>query len=121
MIVNVAWLVLATLMGLLVVSGSVRLWLVYLFAALWGTVSAVETPVRQAFASELVDRPLLPNALSLSSAAFNTARIIGPAVAGVAIAALGTGSAFLVNAVSYVFPLIALVRMRPAELYRDGL
>ncbi len=121
MIVNAAWLVLASLMGLLVISGAVQLWQVYLFAALWGTVSAVETPVRQAFTSELVDAPLLPNALSLSSAAFNTARIVGPALAGVAIAALGTGSAFLVNAASYAFPLIALGRMRPADLYLSRL
>jgi MFS family permease len=66
-----------------------------------------------------VDRPLLPNALSLSAAAFNTARIIGPAVAGLAIAGLGTGTAFVVNAVSYVFPLIALLRLRPNELHRE--
>jgi len=119
MIVNSAWLVLATLMGLLVLSGSVRLWQVDVFAAAWGAVSAVESPVRQAFVSELVDRTLLPNALSLSAAAFNTARIVGPALAGGAIAVLGTGSAFVVNAVSYVFPLLAIMRMRPAELYRD--
>ena len=119
MIANTAWLVLAALMGALVVSGAVQLWQVYIFAGLWGTVSAVETPVRQSFVSELVDRPLLPNALSLSAAAFNTARIIGPAIAGLAIAGLGTGTAFLVNAVSYVFPLIAILRMRPAELQRE--
>jgi MFS family permease len=119
MVVNAAWLVLAGLMGVLVISGAVQLWQVYVFAALWGTVSAVETPVRQSFVSELVDRPLLPNALSLSAAAFNTARIIGPAVAGLAIAGLGTGTAFVVNAVSYVFPLIALLRLRPNELHRE--
>jgi MFS family permease len=121
LIVNTAWMVLAAAMGILVVSGTVTLWQVFLFAGLWGTVGAIETPTRQAFVSEMVGRPLLPNALSLASAAFNTARVIGPALGGVAIAALGTGAAFLVNAVSYVGPLIALSLMNAADLHRDGL
>jgi len=116
--VNTLWLVLAALMGGLVVSGRVQLWQVYVFAALWGTVSAVESPVRQAFVSELVGKALLPNALSLNAATFNTARIAGPALAGVTIAVWGTGTAFVVNAVSYVFPLLVIARMRPAELHR---
>jgi len=94
------------------VSGSAQLWYVYIFAALWGTVSAVETPARQAFVSELVPKPLLTNALALSGAAFNSARIVGPAIGGLTIAALGTGTAFVANAISYVAPLIALSRMR---------
>jgi MFS family permease len=117
-VVNSVWLGLSALMAALVLSGTVALWQVYVFAALWGTVSSLETPVRQSFVSEMVGGTLLPNALALSSATFNTARIFGPALAGVLIAGLGTGSAFLVNAVSYVFPLVALSRMRPAELYR---
>jgi MFS family permease len=121
LIVNAAWLVLAGLMGVLVVSGAVTMWQVFVFAALWGSVSAIETPARQSFVSELVGARLLPNALSLSSAAFNTARVIGPALGGVVIAALGTGAAFLVNAVSYVGPLIALSLMSAAELHRAGL
>jgi MFS family permease len=121
LIANSTWLVLAALMGALVTSGSIRLWCVFVFAVLWGTVSAVETPTRQAFASELVGRPLLPNALALSSATFNSARVIGPALGGVAIALLGTGAAFVVNALSYLAPLIMLTLMSPAELYRDGL
>ena len=121
MIANAVWLVLAALMGVLVVSGAVQLWHVYVFAALWGTVAAVETPFRQPFASELVGSSLLPNALSLNAATFNTARIIGPAIAGLIIAGLGTGAAFVINAISYVVPLVALYLMRPAELYRDGI
>ncbi len=121
LIANSTWLVLAAVMGVLVTSGAVRLWCVFVFALLWGTVSAFETPTRQSFASELVGRSLLPNALALSSATFNSARVIGPALGGVAIAVLGTGSAFVVNAVSYLGPLIMLTLMRPGELYRDGL
>ena len=119
LVANTTWLVLASAMGLLVVGGAARLWQVMLFALIWGTVSALETPVRQSFASELVGPKLLPNALSLSAATFNSARIIGPALAGIALVAFGTGKVFLINSVSYVAPLIALSRMRPAELLRS--
>jgi MFS family permease len=118
-IVNCAWLVLATGMGLLVVGGHVVLWQVLIFALLWGTVSALETPARQSFVSELTPLELLPNALALSAATFNSARIIGPAIGGVAIALLGTGPAFLFNAASYVGPLVVLGLMRVSELHRD--
>jgi MFS family permease len=118
MVLNGAWLVLSALMGVLVLSGTVTLWHVYVFAVLWGTVTAAETPFRQSFIHELVGPTLLPNALSLNAASFNSARVIGPAIAGFAIAGLGTGSAFLANAASYVVPVVALSLMRPAELER---
>jgi MFS family permease len=121
LVVNIAWLILAGAMGVLVIAGLATMWQVFVFAALWGSVSAIETPARQAFVSELVEPSLLPNALALASAAFNTARVIGPAVGGVVIAVLGTGAAFVVNAVSYVGPLIALGLMSVAEMRRDGL
>ena len=92
MIALSVYTVLAAIMGALVVSGVVELWHVFVFAAFWGTVSSLETPTRQAFVSEMVGRDLLPNALSLSSATFNSARIIGPAIGGVMIATLGTGT-----------------------------
>jgi MFS family permease len=120
-IANLVWLALASMMGVLVLGGLVQLWHVYLFALAWGAVGAIETPARQAFASEMVGRPLLPNALGLSAATFNSARVIGPALGGLAIAALGTGTAFVVNALSYIGPVVALLMMRPAELFRDGL
>lgn len=118
LIVNAAWLVLASAMGVLVVSGVVSMWQVFVFAGVWGSVSAIETPVRQSFVSELVGTRLLPNALSLSAAQFNTARVIGPALGGVTIALLGTGTSFIVNAVSYVGPLVALSMMSVDELRR---
>ncbi len=65
--------------------------------------------------------PLLPNALSLNAAVFNSARIVGPAVAGLAIAAVDVGPVFLFTAVSSLAPLVTVVRMRPAELYREAL
>jgi len=82
---NAAFAITAVVFAILVASGVVRLWHVFLFAGLLGIANAVETPVRQAFVSELVERPLLPNALSLSAAVFNCARIGGPALAGVAL------------------------------------
>jgi MFS family permease len=119
MIAMSTYTVLATIMGLLVVSGAIQLWHVLIFAAFWGSVQSLETPTRQAFASEMVGRELLPNALSLASATFNAARIIGPALGGLTIAWLGTGAAFMLNALTYAGPLIALARMNPAELHRE--
>lgn len=117
---NGLYMILAGLMGILVTSGTVQLWQVFVFAVLWGTVMSIEGPTRQSFVSEMVERRLLPNALALSAATFNSARVIGPAIGGVAIALLGTGPAFIFNAVSYAGPLTVLCLMRPSELYRDA-
>jgi MFS family permease len=105
-------------LGLLVVTGTVTLAWVFVFAALIGTVAAVEAPARHAFVSEMVSPDLLPNALSLSAATFNAARVIGPALAGVAIGLLGTGAVFLLNMVAFLAPLASLLRMRTTELHR---
>jgi MFS family permease len=120
-IANAAWAVLSLGMSLLVLTGLVQLWHVFVFAALLGIANAVETPVRQAFVSELVGTPLLPNALSLSAATFNTARVAGPALAGVAIAAFDVGPVFLISVFGALAPLVGLVRMRGADLYREAL
>jgi MFS family permease len=120
-VANATWGVLSLGMSLLVVTGAVQLWHVFVFAALLGTANAVETPVRQAFVSELVGTPLLPNALSLSSATFNSARIIGPALAGVSIAVFGVGPVFLISVFGALAPLVGLVQMRGAELHREAL
>ena len=112
---------LAVLLGLLVFTDVVRLWHVFVFAGLMGVANAIETPVRQSFVSELVGTTLLPNALSLSAATFNTARVAGPALAGVGIAWLGVGPVFLLSTVLAVAPLVSYSRMRPAELHRAAL
>jgi MFS family permease len=109
---------LALVLGVLVVTGVVALWHVFVIAAAMGMCSAVETPARQSFVSELVGYDLLPNALSLSAATFNSARIIGPALAGLGIGWFGTGPVFLINAVMCIGPLVSLMRMRAGELYR---
>jgi MFS family permease len=117
-IANAVFAVFALALGLLVASGAARLWHVFAFAAATGVVTAIETPTRQAFWSELVGPDLLPNALSLGAATFNVARLVGPALAGVGIAWLGTGQVVLVTAVMSVAPVVLAMRIRPDELHR---
>ena len=119
MAANAVFAVTAIVFAILVASGVVVLWHVFLFAALLGIANAVESPVRQAFVSELVELPLLPNALALSAATFNTARIGGPALAGIALALFHTGPVFLIATVLAVAPVFSYRRMRPADLYRE--
>ncbi|MGK3954746.1 MFS transporter [Arthrobacter sp. R4] len=102
--------------GLLVVTGNAQLWHAYLAALCLGLASAIDAPARQAFVSELVGREHVTNAVSLNSASFNTARLTGPAIAGVLIAWVGTGPVFLLNAVSFAGVIISLLRIRTSEL-----
>jgi MFS family permease len=109
---------LALLLGVLAATGAVQIWQVYALAFALGLITAVDNPTRQAFAVEMVGRNGMANAIALNSAVFNLARIAGPAVAGLVIAAAGTPAAFIVNAASYGAVLIGLRLMRPEELYR---
>jgi MFS family permease len=109
--------VLALLLGVLDLTGAVELWHVYALAFALGLASVVDTPARQSFVSELVGPDDLPNAVSLNSATFNSARIVGPALAGLAITGIGTGWVFVANAVSYVAVLAGLTRIRTQELW----
>jgi MFS family permease len=118
MVTQAAMGALALLLGVLALTGAVRVWQVYLLALALGLVTAVDNPTRQAFAVEMVGKDGLANAVALNSAVFNLARIAGPAVAGLVIATLGTPAAFLVNAASYVAVLISLKLMRAADLHR---
>jgi MFS family permease len=90
---------LALALGFLTVSGIVQLWHVYIFAFLFGCASAFDAPARQTFVGELVGDQDLVNAVALNSTSFNAARMAGPAIAGLAIASVGTGWAFIVNGV----------------------
>jgi MFS family permease len=116
MLTQAAQAVLALGLGVLVLSGHVELWHVYVFAGLLGIVTAVDGPVRQTFVAEMVPSDKLSNAVGLNSASFNAARLIGPGVAGLAIAAVGTGWVFLINGVSFIATIAALLRMREREL-----
>jgi MFS family permease len=103
-------------LGLLVVTGLVRLWHVYVFAFLLGCASAFDSPARQTFVTELVDERDLPNAVGLNSTSFNAARMIGPAVAGGLIAGVGSGWVFLINALSFIAVLFSLGLLRADRL-----
>jgi MFS family permease len=107
-------------LGLLIVTGFVQLWHVYVFALLQGCVTAFDSTARQTFVSELVGEADLSNAVALNSTSFNAARMIGPAIAGVLIAGVGTGWVFLVNAASFVAVLCSLNLFRVDELHRES-
>ena len=109
--------VLALALGLLDLSGAATLWHVYVLAFALGIATAIDSPVRQSFVTELVGPKLLPNAVSLNSATFNIARVLGPATAGLLIAATGTSWVFLINAASFVAVLAGLAAMRDTELF----
>jgi MFS family permease len=109
--------VLALILGIFTVAGIVQLWHVYVFAFIFGCVSALDAPVRQTFVAELVGDTDLPNAVALNSTSFNAGRMIGPAIAGIVIAGIGTGWAFIANGISFVAVLISLAFLRAAELH----
>jgi MFS family permease len=107
----------ALVLGLLTVTGAVKVWEIGVLAALLGANNAFENPARQSFMLELVGPEHLRNAVSLNSVLVNVARTIGPAVAGLLIATVGDGVCFLVNAGSFVAVVVSLMRMRRAELH----
>jgi MFS family permease len=112
---SIAALQAAVLFGL-TFAGLIQIWEIMVLALALGLVNALDMPVRQSFAAELVPREDLINAITLNSASFNLARVIGPAIAGIALALYGPAFNFAVNAVSYLGVLIALVRMDPAAM-----
>jgi MFS family permease len=103
-------------LGLLVVTGAAQLWHAYALALALGIAAAVDAPARQAFVSEMVSREDLSNAVGLNSASFHAARIVGPGLAGLLIAWVGTGPVFLINAATFAGTLFSLTHMRVSEL-----
>ncbi|WP_125776218.1 MFS transporter [Antribacter gilvus] len=99
-------------LGALHLSGHAQLWHVYVFATLLGVVSALDSPARQTFVAELVPTSGLANAVGLNATSFNAARLIGPGVAGLLIAAVGAGWVFVINGVTFGAVILALARMR---------
>lgn len=112
----------SAIMGIMAVAGVAAPWHVYTLAFLFGAGRALEAPARQSFVSEMVDKPRLSNAVSLNSASFNSGRLIGPGLAGLLIALLGSGAVatgwvILGNAISYGFVLLALALMDGSKLH----
>jgi hypothetical protein len=107
----------ALALGLLDLTGLVATWQVMVLAAAIGFIGAVDTPARQSFAVEMVGRNDLANAVGINSTIFNIGRVVGPVAAGVTISQVGTGWAFIANAVSGIGALTALALMRSSELH----
>jgi MFS family permease len=108
--------VLAVVLWSVVLAGAVEVWMVFGLAIALGFVTVVDQPARHAFVEEMVGPERLPNAIALNSAVANSARITGPAIAGLVIAAVGAAWVFFVNAVSFVAVIAALLAMRRGEL-----
>ena len=109
---------LALTLGLLTITGAVQLWMVWVLALGLGLARAFDTPTRQAFVSELVTGEALPRAIGINSTVVSAARMAGPAAGGAIIAVFGVGPCFLINAGSFLGPLLALAAMDPARLHR---
>jgi len=107
-----AMMVQALVLALLVWSGRVRYWHVAVLAVIYGVGRALDIPARQAYLTDLVGKRDLPNAVALNSVVMNGARIVGPAVAGILIAAFGVAPAFLLNGISFIAVIAALLAMR---------
>jgi len=105
------------LLGVLVLTDQAQLWHVYALATLLGITTAFDAPARQTFVAALVPADHLGNAVGLNSASFNGARLVGPGLAGLLIAAFGTGPVFLINAVSFAATVVALAALRTSELH----
>ncbi len=107
---------LAILLGALAIAGLATVGIVYLMAFALGVASAFDNPARQAFVNEIVGKDSLTNAIALNSASFNLARLVGPALAGVLVAVLGSGWVFVINGLSFAVTIAALLAMRTSEL-----
>lgn len=117
LVTQIFGLIQATVFAVLVGTGLIQLWHIYLLAVLQGITNALDNPVRQAFAVEVVGHDELVNAVALNSMQFNAARIMGPAIAGVVIARLGTSPTLVINAVSFLAAIIGLALMNPARFF----
>jgi MFS family permease len=109
--------VLAAILGILVITHVVKLWMVYVLAGALGLVASIDNPTRQTFVLEMVGREKLTSAVSLNSVLVNLARVLGPAAAGALIVTVGLGPCFLVNAATYLAVITALALMHHGDLY----
>ncbi len=120
MLTQAAMGVLALILGVLTIAGVIQLWHVYVLAFLSGSAAALDAPVRQTFVAEMVGDADLTNAVALNSTSFNAAQMIGPAVAGLLIASVGIGWAFLLNGLSFAAVPISMSFFRLSELHASA-
>ncbi len=117
LVTQIAALVQAAIFGMLVATGVIQLWHVYVLAAIQGVINAIDNPARQAFVPELTGREHMVNAVALNSMLFNGARIVGPALAGLVIARIGIAPTLYLNALSFVAVIWGLLRMNAHEFF----
>jgi len=120
---QISSMILALILALLTLTGVIRVWHVFVLAALLGVVNAFDIPARQSFLVDMVGKEDLMNAIALNSTMFNGARVIGPAIAGILVARIGEGWCFLVNGLSYIAVIAGLLMMRvdrPTSLAQHG-
>ncbi len=108
--------VFAALLGVAVLAHAIALWMVFVVAALMGIVNSLDTPARQSFVIEMVGPEDLTNAVSLNTVVMNSARVIGPSIAGAIIYRFGVGPNFIANALSYIAVIVSLLMLRKSEL-----
>jgi MFS family permease len=114
---QIAFAAVSLTIGLLVFTDVIQLWMVFVLSTVAGVIISIDMPSRQSFYVEMVGEDVLTNAVSLNSAAFTGSRVVGPAVAGILIATVGIAACFLIDGLSYLAVLTALVAMRPGELH----
>ena len=120
---QISSMILALILAVLTLTGVIRVWHVFVLAALLGVVNAFDIPARQSFLVDMVGKEDLMNAIALNSTMFNGARVIGPAIAGILVARIGEGWCFLVNGLSYIAVIAGLLMMRvdrPTSLAKHG-
>lgn len=111
LVTQTAAMIVAAIFGMLVATGVIQLWHIYILATLQGLINAIDNPTRQAFAVELVGKEAVVNAVALNSMLFNASRIIGPAIAGLMIAYIGIAPTLFMNAISFLAVIAGLLMM----------
>jgi MFS family permease len=114
-----AFAVVSLTLAALVFTDAIALWMIYSLSVVSGIINAIDNPARQSFYAEMVGEEVLTNAVSLNSATFTGARVIGPAVAGLLIWSVGMAICFLIDGLSFFAVLAALLAMRPEQLHRE--
>lgn len=119
LLTQIASMILAFIYGMLTILHLINIWEIMLLAFLLGVVNALDFPARQAFSAEMVEREHLSSAIAVNAGMFNGARVIGPGIAGILIALVGPGGAFLVNSASYIAGIITIRKIKIHEKKKE--
>lgn len=116
---QISSMTLAAILCILVFTGTVQIWQIFILASLLGITNSLDMPVRQSFVVEMVGKDTLPNAIALNATSFNLARIIGPSIAGILISLFGEAPLFLINTISFIPVLYSFYLMHSSELFNQ--